>query len=68
MEAFNQHAQPLEKKAVPSRVSPETSAIRRPQPVRNEIAEPLIGPSVLLLLLLLLCPRVYKSRGLKTRS
>jgi len=41
IEASNQHAQPLEKEAV----SPETSAIRRPRPLRNETAEQLIGPS-----------------------
>jgi len=43
-ESLNQHAQPLEKKAAP-RVSPETSAVSRPRPLKNETAEQLIGPS-----------------------
>jgi len=39
IEALNQHSEPLEKKA---RVTAETSAIRRPRPLRNETADQLI--------------------------
>jgi len=43
IEALNQHAQPLEKIAALLSFT-ETSAIRRPRPLRNETAERLIGP------------------------
>ena len=47
IEAFNQKLSTVNrwKRKLASRVSPETSAIRRPRPLRNETAEQLIGPS-----------------------
>jgi len=36
---------PRFQRKLPPRVSPETSAVRRPRPLRNETAEQLIAPS-----------------------